>query len=374
MALIDNEGRLFGRINLIDAAAVLVVVILVPVAYTALALFRTPAPQIASIDPVPVVQAPEMRVKLRGLGLRPLLTAYIGDRQANAYLYENDQSVDVLFGGAGPGKYDLVLLDGVQEVLRARSAIVVVAPAVPDETVVRVAGVVVGLNEKRAAGLAVGQKAEAAGHAVMEVLEVGRPRPDYRFLNAGDTSVALPLTDLRQVPVVLRLRCTLSGSTCSVEGGLLESRKIVSVPHPDGALHLLVDAILPDEALKMADVTVRFLLDRETAALMKPGHRDTSVSGMGPSAEIASVDPVEVTAGEVSRLSDVGGDRIERRIPERVATVTAVLRLQVNESPYGQFYRSHMVRVGSGLIFTGPGYQVSGTVIGVRWHTAAGGQ
>jgi hypothetical protein len=371
MPLIDNEGRLFGRINLIDAAVALVVVVLVPVAYTALALFRTPAPRIGSIDPNPVVQAGEMRVKLHGQGLRPLLQAYIGDRPANAYLYENDQSVDVLFGGVGPGKYDLVLLDGVQEVLRARSVITVVPPAVPDETVVRVAGVAVGLDEKRAGTLAVGQKAETNGRVTSEVLAIGRPRPDYRILGSGETTVALPLTNLHQVPVLLRLRCTVSAGSCSVGAVPLNARQTVPVPHPDGPLHLLVEAVMPDESPKMADATVRFLLDRETAAMLKAGDRDASVSGLGPTAEIASVSAVEISGGEVSRLTDTaGGDKVERRTSDRVATVTAVLRLQMNESPYGHYYRSQPLRVGAGLVFTGPGYQVSGTVTGIRWNTA----
>jgi hypothetical protein len=371
MPLIDNDGRLLGRVNLIDAAAVLIVLILVPVAYTAFALFRTPAPQIGSIDPTPVVAAQEMRVKLRGLGLRPLLQAYIGEAPAKAYLYENDQSVDVLFGGIAPGKYDLVLFDGVQEVLRAGSAIVVVAPVAPPLTVVRVAGVIVGLDEKRAVSLAAGQRVETDGRVVMEILQVGGPRPDFRFVTTGDASVAVPLTNLLQVPALVRLRCAVAANTCSVGDVPLESRKIVPIPHPDGTLQLLVDVVVADEPARTADVTVRFHLDRETAALLKPGDRDVSVSGMGPVAEIASVGPIELANGEVSRRTPVaGGDEIERRTADRVATVVAVLRLQLSESPYGQFYRSQVLRVGSGIVFTGPGYQVGGSIVGMRWQTA----
>jgi hypothetical protein len=49
MTVIDERGRVFGRINLIDAAAALFLFVLIPVAYGAYVLFRTPQPKLTSI-------------------------------------------------------------------------------------------------------------------------------------------------------------------------------------------------------------------------------------------------------------------------------------------------------------------------------------
>ena len=44
MALIDEQGRLFGKVNLIDALVALVALLLIPLAYGAFLLFRAPVP------------------------------------------------------------------------------------------------------------------------------------------------------------------------------------------------------------------------------------------------------------------------------------------------------------------------------------------
>ena len=43
MSLVDDRGRVGGSINLIDAIVVVLIVVLVPLAYGAYLLFRTPA-------------------------------------------------------------------------------------------------------------------------------------------------------------------------------------------------------------------------------------------------------------------------------------------------------------------------------------------
>ena len=50
MPLIDERGRVFGRWNLIDALVVIGVILLLPVGYGAYRLFRTPTPDIATVE------------------------------------------------------------------------------------------------------------------------------------------------------------------------------------------------------------------------------------------------------------------------------------------------------------------------------------
>ena len=54
MKVIDDRGRLFGRVNLFDAAIAAFVVVLIPLAYGTFLLFRAPAPRITSVTRVPI--------------------------------------------------------------------------------------------------------------------------------------------------------------------------------------------------------------------------------------------------------------------------------------------------------------------------------
>jgi hypothetical protein len=367
MPLIDDQGRVFGRVNLIDAAVGVMLIALVPVAYSAYLLFKTPAPSIESIDPQTVPLAPEMRVKLRGGGLRPLLRAHIGETMARAYLYENDQSVDVLFSGVPAGTHDLVLFDGVQEVARVANGIRVVAPPRLVSSRVLVGGVFVGLDPDRARSLTAGQRAPESGDAEMEVLEVGTVRPDFRFLTAGEANVVLPLDTLVQVPALVRLRCAVVDNSCVGPDGAVESRKTMTLPHPGGPVSFIVDYMLPDETARPAEITVRFVLLGDGNEVVRAGTRDTTIASVGPAASIVSVGPVQIQSGEAGRLVLEGsGMTTERRVPDRFAVFNAVVKLDLHGSPYGWRYRAQAIRVGGPFTFNGPGYQIAGSIVAVR--------
>src|SRR6266508_1868292 len=370
MPVIDNEGRLFGRLNLIDALAVLFVILLIPVAYTSYVLFRTPAPTISAIEPstVPLIDG-EMRVKVRGDGLRPLLRAFIGDTPARAYLYENEHSVDVLFAGVRAGRHDFSLFDGVQEVLRVPNGITVAPPPQQAFSHVVVGGVFVGLTQNQASQIAVGQRVGAENSPEVELLEVGPPRPDFRFVTANDVNVVLPVEGQLQVPALVRLRCYVNETgLCISTGGAIEARRAMMLPHPSGGLRFVVDFLEPDDPGRAADVTVRFFLAPEAVGAMKIGDRDLSLSNVGAAARIDSIGRTEIASGETARLvGDAGGGSVERRTSERYAVFNAVLRLVLHDSPYGWRYRSQLVRVGGPFTFNGSMYQASGSVVSIRF-------
>jgi hypothetical protein len=67
MPLIDDRGRVFGKINLIDLALLVFALLLVPLGYGAYLLFRTPPPQLLGVSPNPLPFAKgEQRVVLKG--------------------------------------------------------------------------------------------------------------------------------------------------------------------------------------------------------------------------------------------------------------------------------------------------------------------
>ena len=51
MQVIDEEGRIFGKFNLVDVVIGVVLLGVIPIVYGAFVLFRTPDPVIQSIEP-----------------------------------------------------------------------------------------------------------------------------------------------------------------------------------------------------------------------------------------------------------------------------------------------------------------------------------
>ena len=56
MTIVDRDGRLFGRLNLLDAILMVLAFGLVPLGYGAYVLFRTPTPRLMAVEPVFNVQ------------------------------------------------------------------------------------------------------------------------------------------------------------------------------------------------------------------------------------------------------------------------------------------------------------------------------
>jgi hypothetical protein len=93
--VIDGRGRLFGKLNLIDAITVAVVLGLIPLAYGAFMLFRVPVPIITSIEPTQVTQGQLNTLLLRGEGFRPFLVARLGDVESYGFLVQSPTIAEV---------------------------------------------------------------------------------------------------------------------------------------------------------------------------------------------------------------------------------------------------------------------------------------
>jgi hypothetical protein len=125
MPVIDDRGRLFGRVNVIDFAVVLFVVALVPLAYAAYALFRPTPPHIVSVSPSTAVYKAgvEQKVTITASWLRPFLRAQIGTYNTRGFEVTSARTADVRFMDLPPGTYDIVLFDESQEVARLPKAL-----------------------------------------------------------------------------------------------------------------------------------------------------------------------------------------------------------------------------------------------------------
>src|SRR5262245_36875620 len=132
MAIIDDRGRVFGRINLIDLAALVVVVLLLPIGYAAYRLLNVPPPRIVALEPNSLVQRDgDQRVKVKGENLRPFLRATLNAIPARNFLVESPTSGELVVTSLPVGTYDVTLSDDSQIVARAPKALTVALAAPP---------------------------------------------------------------------------------------------------------------------------------------------------------------------------------------------------------------------------------------------------
>ena len=110
MQVIDEEGRIFGKFNLVDVVIGVVLLGVIPIVYGAFVLFRTPDPVIQSIEPNRVTVDSVGMLRLTGMYFSPSLRVVIGDRPAESFLVESQTSAEVRLPDLSAGTYDVVLL------------------------------------------------------------------------------------------------------------------------------------------------------------------------------------------------------------------------------------------------------------------------
>ena len=339
--MIDRNGRLFGRFNLIDAAAIAVVLFLIPVGYATYLLFRPARPAIESVTRVEVT-AEERRVaggsmlsaklKVRGSGFNPLLRARLGDHETLGFVFENPNSADVLVGLVPSGRYDLILYDGVQEVARARDA-VDMQPRIP--TSVRAYGwltLLTPTNELKA-GFASDPNAPGA----FRITSIGEPRPARSRVMVGDVVADLPVKDLVERAAELVVNCDWpSAFPCAIGGQPLSQPPPITVVLP-GSYVFQIEEIGPPAP--PAKATVRVLLTNPPAG-MRRGDRD----------DLTSARAAEITAIDGQTITLIAG---------------------VDESREGWRYRGQLLSPGSRFTIKTPDYMAAGTVMGMTLESKA---
>ena len=279
MRLVDEHGRLFGRVNLFDAALAAFVIVLIPAAYGTFLLFRTPAIRIASVTRVPITRE-ERRVaggnrltaklKVRGSGLRPMLRASIDGVQSLGFVFEDPNSADVLVGEVPPGAHDLVLYDGVQEVARLAKSVTIESTAPPR---IAAAGTLMSLDKATADALESAIRRFASDpRAACSSWGTRRPQGDGRW----------------QRPLEILLQCDPDPNDegCAVSGVALSATPpvILKIAGPSGAdLAFAIKEVFPSTLPAAARARVRLAGAPELLALVRAGDRDDSSTTAPPS-------------------------------------------------------------------------------------------
>lgn len=250
MAVIDQHGRVFGRIAFVDALLLALLLVALPAGYAAAVWFRDPPPVLREVTPAAMSQGSGQQVEIRGEHLRPYLRVSFGTVQGPAFLYYSPTQAFVPLPPLEPGTYDVVLYDYMREVDRLPGAFTVVGPPRPPTVRIEVEGAFAGLTEEMAAALAPGQLMNAADGLVSEILRMSAPRPAVaRVRISGDRVVDVPMEGLVDLPVTLALTCPTSLAAsgeirCSTGGVVLEPDVHLVLQGPTGRVPFRVAQVV----------------------------------------------------------------------------------------------------------------------------------
>ncbi len=255
MAIIDDRGRLGGRVNLIDAVAAFLLLVLIPVAFGAYLLFRTPPAILTGINPSRLYQGSNLRIEVQGENLRPFMRVRFDTLQGRTFMIGGTRGAMVDLPELDPGVYDVVLYDYMQEVSRLPKALTIL-PLAPVPTVtVEVTGAFKGLAAGRLKLFKAGDKYMTRGDLVAESLSVGTPMPSSLTLNAGSSFIHVPMTGQVDLPAVLKVRCAVVATPdgtlkCQAAGPVQQSDVLpgstLSLAAPDGWATFQIDKVLAE--------------------------------------------------------------------------------------------------------------------------------
>jgi hypothetical protein len=336
MPFFDDKGRLFGRVNLFDAAIAGFVIVLVPIAYGTFLLFRVPAPHISSVTRVPITRE-ERRVaqggrltaklKVRGSGLRPMLQASIGDTRSLGFVFEDPNSADVMVGEVPPGTHDLVLYDGVQEVARLPKSVTIESSAPP-----RIAGVgtLIHLEKATAEALVPGSLFPGGPQDAIVKLGTARAEGEGRWQRAAEILMSCD-------PDPNEEGCAVGGVATTVT-----PPPIIRLSGPTGAsVSFALREVLPAAAPARVNAHVRVSAEPEVLDLVRTGDRD---------------DCLDDRAATVLAV---------RRPRAGAMELDVTLRLGVDPSPDGPRYRGRAIKAGAPFTLTTDLYVLKGTLLQV---------
>ena len=380
-ALIDADGRVFGRVNLIDALVAVFVVLLVPVAYATYLLFRTPAPQITSVEPAQLTYIEDRaaqgsllsgKLKVRGTGFRPVLRATIGTTSAIAFIFEDPTSADVLFGDVPAGKHDLVLFDGVQEVARAAGAVTIPEKSASGRTSVALVGTFVDLEDATAASLKVGAKFPS-GEPQAEILALG---PVVEAALTINNRVDVVVQGRRQRSALVAVRCEISApQPRECRAGIIVGPGLTYLVPGTSDLRLLIDAVVPASPPTSARLRVRLFGVPDAISLVRVDDTDQphlAIDQRG--ATVRAIGARRDGTGELTVLlsQESAAALATAARQEPVASLDVTLTAGLDRGRQGWRYRGDTIRVGGPMTFTAETYTLRGVVIGMEMDSTGG--
>jgi hypothetical protein len=355
MALVDERGRLFGRLNLFDAIVSIVLIALVPLAYGAYALFRTPAPRLTGVTPSSLVAGPNLRVVIHGEHLRPYMRASFNNIQGNSFIFRSTTEAVVDLNEMPPGDYDVVLFDYAQERARLTKAFTITPSPLPDSQVT-VIGSFGNLTAERAATIKAGLTIAGIG----EVIQVGQPLPEITRVFAGIV-LEIPVDKAVRLPAAIRVGCHVRAPQgvpqCVVGDVVLQPTALLFAKSELGTVPFQIDQIRGQQPMQPLRLTVQFVGRSLVLGQMRKGDVDYGafVNELAAGAVVVDLSPALALGQDTVRID-------------------ATLQAQGQTGGSSWLYASAPIRVGAALMFRTPRYEIAGTVVRIEpeWSGATG--
>ena len=344
MALVDDRGRAFGRFNPVDVFVFALVVVMIPIAYGAYALFRTPPAKLRGIEPKQFTMGPNLRVRVNGTNLRPFMRVSFSTVQGRTFMIGSTATAEVDLPDLDPGAYDVVLYDYAQEVDRLPKALTILPRAMAPTVTVSVDGRFVGLNQAQVDALRPGAKFEQNNHVSGTVLAAGSRRPGALQMRTGETGIAVSLPGLYDIPAALELECFLESNSdgsvrCTVYGpahaASVVTDAILSLPMAGSALSFQVNGVNPAGAPSFVRIRVHTVMAPDIVRQVHAGDSDATIPDY-PGAWIGRV--------------------------ESVSGADMVLRVPAQQLVNGWRYRNQWLKVGGAVRFETSTTVISGTI------------
>src|SRR5688500_6269832 len=344
MAIVDDRGRLFGRLNLLDAVLLVLLVGLVPLGYAAYALFREHPARITGISPSRTDQAPHLRVAITGESFRPYMRVSADNYQALDFVFKSTTEVEAPFADLPPGEYDIVLYDQAQERFRVPNALVVVPSALPLTEIVAV-GAFGNLDSAAAAKITAGLELPDIGR----VLAVGKPAPDLTQVFSSSALVGVVIPKAQRLPATVLFRCyvrTQQGRPhCVVGDAAVAAPNVIMLPTPLGKTPFQVAQVRSPQPVEAVPIRLRVAGHPSVLAQIRSG--DVDLSG---------------TTNELAEMARVAGVSAVRRLAENSAEVDLDLVAQLQRVNGVWLYDSSPLRAGSMIAVRTSRYEVQGLV------------
>lgn len=355
MPIVDPHGRLFGRLNLLDAALGVMLLALVPLAYGAYVLFRTPPPRLLAVEPTEMVSAADLRVLVKGENLRPYMRVSFDAYQGQSFIFRNTTEAHVDLVQMPPGVYDVVLYDNAQERARLPQAFTLLPPPLPASQVI-VVGAVGNLDAERAAQLKPGVHLQGVG----EIIAAAAPESQATRVMAGGIPVEIPVERMVRLPVTVRAHCTVRAPEgvpqCVVGATPLQPTSIVPVQTPVGPFPFQIDQLRGTQPLEDVQVVVQFVNRRELLSQLRAGDVDRGAyhNPLAAGATVLALSPPLTVGADTIRLD-------------------ATLKLDAQRGASSWIYASAPLRSGSPFTLRTSQYTVDGVVLRVEPEWTANG-
>jgi hypothetical protein len=357
MAMIDDRGRIVGRINLVDIAVVVGVLLLLPAA-------------VGAITPNRLYEGNQVKVEITGRDLRPFMRVSFNEVQGRTFLIGSTTSAQVDLPELKSGVYDVVLYDYRQEVDRLPKAFTIMPVPFQPTLEVELEGAFVGLNDAQVKELTVGLTLPpTGGRDAAEILSVGTPVPGRLQLRVGDAMLTMPTKEV-EVPATLRAHCVTVGNadgtmSCS-SAGTQQSVPVapgsaMAYPGPRGWIRYQVTAVhAPSVSSSTVDARVRFVGEPELLALVTAGDVDAGAyaaterhhATLTSVGIVRALSPNEAASGAFGVTASRAVDATVRVPADRLATEWK--------------YQNRPLKVGAPFTFETSRYIVRGEVVSVR--------